>query len=85
MNEQLRDDIRTARAMYIDMVARCNDMLARCDGLDGSEVAEIRAEVIEMAGKLETLNYWLGCLEWRGAFLARSSSAALHDGGKGLH
>jgi hypothetical protein len=62
---ELRDDITTARAMYIEMMARCHDMLERCDNLeDCSEVAEIRAQVIEMAGKVERLNYWLECLEW---------------------
>jgi hypothetical protein len=75
---ELRDDIATARAMYVNMLARCHDMLARCDGLDGSEVAEIRAEVIDMAAKLETLNYWIGCLEWREGERMARRGGSLH-------
>jgi hypothetical protein len=83
MNE-LRDDIATARASHVKMVARCNDMLARLDSLEGSEAAEIRAEVLTIAGKLENLTYWLGCLEWREEAIERMCGWAARGRGS-LH
>jgi hypothetical protein len=65
MNEQLRDDIVTARATNVEIAAHCNDMLARLDNLEGSQAAEIRAEVLTIAGELENLSYWLDCVERR--------------------
>ena len=32
------------------------------DCIEGPEAAEIRAEVLTLAGKLESLNYWLDCI-----------------------
>jgi hypothetical protein len=40
-------------------------MLARLDNLEGSQAAEIRAEVLTIAGELENLSYWLDCVERR--------------------
>jgi hypothetical protein len=60
-------------------------MLARLDLIDDPQAADIRAEVLEMAGKLETLAYWIACLEWREEPHARLALMLAARGSGSLH
>ncbi len=59
------DDIAADRARNVEMVACCDNMLARLDGIEGPEAADLRAQVRAVVAQLETLRYWIGCLERR--------------------
>src|SRR5262245_57664043 len=57
--------VAAARARHVEMIARCNDMLARADRLEGPEAAEMRAQVLTIVAGLENLSYWIDCVERR--------------------